>query len=95
MKAFLLAATLFLAACASQPPVPTIDLAAVHGDTYVTCHSNLEKVDVNYLKSTRHDYPSPTFPSLIISNLTDVHGKVWTINSQEWTVFSCNEKELP
>lgn len=92
MRYFILALMLILSSCAITHK---IDIKTIHKDTYVSCHSNLDKHSLNYLKSMRHDYPSDIFPQLTISNITDIDYKPWSINFMEWTQYVCTEKELP
>jgi hypothetical protein len=73
----------------------TVDLSKIHNDTYITCVSSLDDSKLDYLKSQRIDAPSVEFPSVTVSTITDIHGKVLNINSQEWTQYTCNEKALP
>jgi PBP1b-binding outer membrane lipoprotein LpoB len=87
---FTLVSTLMLASCAT-----TIDLSKIHNDTYVQCVSNIDKNHLDYLKSNRWDVPSTEFPNITISTMVDIHHKVWNINSQEWTQYTCTEKALP
>lgn len=80
-----------IAACGSQP----VDLSGFHNDTYISCTSKLDHSELDYLKSHRHDFQSDLMPSVTVSNVTDIHNKPWTINSFEWTQYSCTEKILP
>lgn len=94
MRFLLIGLMVTLTACASVAH-HAIDVTTIHDDTLVTCHSKVEKKDLVYIGSMRHDFQSKVFPQLTLSNIIDIDDKPWTINSMEMTQFACTEKQLP
>lgn len=95
MNKILFVSLLLLVSSCSAQEVKNTDLSTIHNDTYVSCSNKLDGSEVDYLMSQRHDIPSTFFSDVMISEIIDTHNKHWSINTMEWTNFTCTEKKLP
>jgi hypothetical protein len=85
---------LTILACSAQA-VHQVDVSVYHGQTYVTCTNKLDSSHLNYLESQKADYKSSIIETVTISNITDVEGKRWSVNQNEWTNFVCTKQLIP
>lgn len=100
-KMFLILAMICASSCNAQAiapnqvapaPATSINVTNTPTDTLNTCIYKLDNSKLVYLTSKRVDVKSTLFQDYVISNITDVNGKRWSVNPAEWLNFNCTKQ---